>query len=183
MDVDAAVEFAGADPLGTGIGSRIGPVMRRASKSAAENRDAEAEDRAAAGLRTGESGANASLSGTSTKTASRAWGSAPCALSTGWPSRLWTIAAGSAACAGAAARRGDLRQGRQIGVAQHQADVGVRDQPALPVDHIGIAALADLHRGDDVPDQLEVDLGDRDAGIAAVWAIAIVMYGSDSLRK
>ena len=41
------------------------------------------------------------------------------------------------------------------------------DQPALVVDDIGVAGLADLDRGDDVPDQLEIDLGDRDPGIAA----------------
>ena len=43
----------------------------------------------------------------------------------------------------------------------------MRDQPALVVDDIGVAGLADLDRGDDVPDQLEIDLGDGDAGVAA----------------
>ena len=59
-----------------------------------------------------------------------------------------------------------LRQLRHVGVAQHQADVGMRDQPALRADHIGVAALADLDLRHHVPDQLEVDLGDADAGIA-----------------
>ena len=63
-------------------------------------------------------------------------------------------------------RRGDLRQMQEIGVAQHQADVRVGDQPAAPIDDIGIAALADLQTGDDIPDQLEVDLGDGDPGVA-----------------
>ena len=41
-------------------------------------------------------------------------------------------------------------------------------QSAAPVDDIGIAALADLQRGDDIPDQLQIDLGDGDTGIPAV---------------
>src|ERR1051326_327173 len=44
----------------------------------------------------------------------------------------------------------------------------MRDQAAAPVDDIGIAALADLQGGNDVPDQLQIDFGDRDAGVAAV---------------
>ena len=55
---------------------------------------------------------------------------------------------------------------RQVGIAQHQADVGMRDQPALRVDHVGLAVLADLDLRDHVPDQLEIDLGDADAGVA-----------------
>ena len=42
----------------------------------------------------------------------------------------------------------------------------MRDQPPLRVDHIGVAALADLDLGDHVPDQLEIDLGHAHAGIA-----------------
>ena len=41
------------------------------------------------------------------------------------------------------------------------------DQPPLRSDHIGVPALADLDLRDHVPDELEVDLGDADAGIAA----------------
>ena len=41
------------------------------------------------------------------------------------------------------------------------------DQPAVAVDDIGVAALADLQPGDHIPDQLQIDLGDRDAGIAS----------------
>ena len=40
------------------------------------------------------------------------------------------------------------------------------DEPALRADHIGVPALADLDLRDHVPDELEVDLGDADAGIA-----------------
>ncbi len=43
----------------------------------------------------------------------------------------------------------------------------MRDQPAVTVDDIGVAALADLDRGDDIPDQLQIDLGGCDAGVAA----------------
>ena len=60
-----------------------------------------------------------------------------------------------------------LGQLGHVGVAQHQADVGVRDQPALRVDHIGMTALADLDLRDHLPDQLEIDFGDAHAGIAA----------------
>ena len=42
------------------------------------------------------------------------------------------------------------------------------DEPPPPIHHIGVAALADLQRRDDVPDQLQIDLGDSDAGVAAV---------------
>jgi hypothetical protein len=42
----------------------------------------------------------------------------------------------------------------------------MRDQATLRVDHIGLAALANLDFRDDVPDQLEIDFRDADAGIA-----------------
>ncbi len=42
------------------------------------------------------------------------------------------------------------------------------DQPAALVDDIGIAALADLQPGDDVPDQFQIDLGDGDPGLLAL---------------
>jgi len=65
------------------------------------------------------------------------------------------------------ARRGYLRQSREVGIAQDAADIRMRDQPAFAVDDIGVAALTDLDGGDDVPDQLEIDFGDRYARIAA----------------
>ena len=64
-------------------------------------------------------------------------------------------------------RRLHLQQLRHVGVAQHQADVGMRDQASLRADHIGMTVLADLDLRDHVPDQLEIDLGDADAGILA----------------
>ena len=42
----------------------------------------------------------------------------------------------------------------------------MRDEPAVAIDDIGKPVLADLDRRDDVPDEFEIDLGDRDAGIA-----------------
>ena len=60
-----------------------------------------------------------------------------------------------------------LHQLRHVGVAQHQADVGMRDQAALRTHDIGVAALADLDLRDHVPDQLQIDLGDADAGVLA----------------
>ena len=65
-------------------------------------------------------------------------------------------------------RRRDLRQARQVGAAQHQADIGMRDQPAFVADDIGIPAAPDLQVVDDVPDQLQIDFGDRDPGVAAL---------------
>ena len=43
---------------------------------------------------------------------------------------------------------------REIGIAQHQAEVGMRDQPTLVVDDIGVTFFADADGADDVPDQL-----------------------------
>lgn len=43
----------------------------------------------------------------------------------------------------------------------------MRDQAALRADHIGMSVLADLDLGHDVPDQLEIDLCNADAGILA----------------
>ena len=43
----------------------------------------------------------------------------------------------------------------------------MRDQPALRTHHVGMAVLADLDLRDHVPDQLEIDLGDADAGVLA----------------
>ena len=65
-------------------------------------------------------------------------------------------------------RRRHLRQALHVGAAQHQRDVGMRHQPALRADDIGVAVLADLDLRDDVPDQLEVDLGHGDAAAPAM---------------
>ena len=55
----------------------------------------------------------------------------------------------------------------QVGLAQDDADIGVRDQQAALVHHIGRPGLADLDARDHVPDELEVDLSDSDAAAAA----------------
>ena len=67
---------------------------------------------------------------------------------------------------GARPRAPHLRQSRHVGVAQDQADVRMRDQPAGGIDHIGAAVLADLDLGHHIPDQLEIDLRDAHPGIA-----------------
>ena len=46
---------------------------------------------------------------------------------------------------------GDLRKLRQVGVAQHEAHVGMGDQPPLPGHDEGVAGLPDTDRGDRPP--------------------------------
>ena len=59
----------------------------------------------------------------------------------------------------------------------------MRDQRAGRVDDVGEAALlADLDARDDIPDELQVDLGRGDA-TAAAGGRAIVMYGSVPFLK
>ena len=64
------------------------------------------------------------------------------------------------------ARRLHLREARQIDVAQHQAEIGMRDQAPHGVDDVGLAALADLDLRHHIPDELEIDLGDAHAVVA-----------------
>ena len=61
----------------------------------------------------------------------------------------------------------DLRKLRQIGVAQHQADVGMGDEPPCCIDYVRPSALADFDLGYHVPDEFEIDLGNADAGVAS----------------
>lgn len=69
---------------------------------------------------------------------------------------------------GATSQRGThLREAGHVGIAQDQADVGMRDQPPLRTDHVSVSVLPDLDLGHDVPDQLEIDLRDADTGILA----------------
>ena len=67
-------------------------------------------------------------------------------------------------------RRLDVREAREVGLAQHEPDVGVRDQVARGVDHVGLALLADLDARDHVPHELEVHVGDRDRPRVAAGA-------------
>jgi hypothetical protein len=59
-----------------------------------------------------------------------------------------------------------LSEPRQVGIAQYQADVGVGDQPALAVDHVGVTVRANLDLRDHIPDQLKVYLGNRHAAVS-----------------
>ena len=62
-----------------------------------------------------------------------------------------------------------LIEPREVRLLEHQADVGMGDERALGVHHEGLARLADLDLGDDVPDELEVHLGRGDStGLAAL---------------
>ena len=58
----------------------------------------------------------------------------------------------------------------QIGLAQHEADVGIGDEEAVAVDDVGLALVADLDPRDDVPDELEIDVGDRHRPVVAARA-------------
>src|ERR1700741_3519430 len=44
----------------------------------------------------------------------------------------------------------------------------MRDQPAVAIDYVSVAALADLQASDDIPDQLEIDLRDYDPSILSL---------------
>ena len=54
---------------------------------------------------------------------------------------------------------------RHVGVAENKADVRMCDQATVGIDHIGLSMLADLDLRDDIPHELETDLGDADAGV------------------
>ena len=59
-----------------------------------------------------------------------------------------------------------LRKLRHVGIAQHQADVGVGDQTAGSIHHVSASVPGELDLGQHVPDEFQVDLGDAHAGIA-----------------
>ena len=63
--------------------------------------------------------------------------------------------------------RATCGQPAEIGLAQDDADVGMRDEQAALVHHVGRTGLANMDARDDIPDELEVDLRYRDAGGAA----------------
>ena len=65
------------------------------------------------------------------------------------------------------ARRLHLCEAGKVDSAQHQIDVGVGDQTAVAVDHVGLPPFADLDLRHDVPHELEIDLGDTHPRIAA----------------
>ncbi len=63
-----------------------------------------------------------------------------------------------------------MRQRGQAGLAQHQADVGVGHQQAVAVDHVGLARFADVDARDHLPDELQVELGNRDRPLGPAGA-------------
>jgi hypothetical protein len=75
------------------------------------------------------------------------------------PSVTWRLTTGQ--------RRLHLLQLGERRLLQDEADVGMCDEDALAVDHEGMAGLADRDPRHDVPDELEVHLGDGDAGLFA----------------
>ena len=107
------------------------------------------------------SGTSTSLNGCSMKTYHPSWPMGACTARTSPPCRPSVIVKGrSSACAlrGLRLRGEKLRRLREVALLQHQADVGMRDQPALGVGHVGVPGAADPDLGHDVPDRLEVDL-------------------------
>ena len=66
-------------------------------------------------------------------------------------------------CAGACSgeRGPHLGELAHIGVLEHEADVRMGDQRALAIHHESSPCFADLDLRDDVPDELEVDVGHR----------------------
>jgi hypothetical protein len=63
------------------------------------------------------------------------------------------------------ARSPHLGELRHVGVAENEAVVRMCNQAAIRIDHIGLSVFTDLDLGHHVPDQLETDLGDADAGV------------------
>ena len=55
---------------------------------------------------------------------------------------------------------------RHVGVAQHQADVGVSDETAGGINHISAPVPGKFDLRQHVPDEFQVDLGDAHAGVA-----------------
>ena len=76
-----------------------------------------------------------------------------------------------------------LRQPRHIGVAQDEADVGMGDQSACGIDHVGAAVPGEFDLRQHVPDELQIDFGDATPVSRRVPANESVIYGSDSRRK
>ena len=60
-----------------------------------------------------------------------------------------------------------LRQLPHVSVAQHKADIGMGDQAAGGVDHVGAAVAGEFDLGKDVPDELQIDLGNAHAGVTS----------------
>ena len=85
------------------------------------------------------------------------------------PESFATVISRDGAPAVARAREGrpDLLETGEVGLLEDEADVRVRDQLAAAVDDVGAPCRADPDLGHDVPDELQVDLGDRHPRVAA----------------
>jgi hypothetical protein len=66
---------------------------------------------------------------------------------------------------------------------QHPIHVGMGDQPAGLVDEEGMARAPDPYARDQLPDELEIDLRDDDAGRAAIAPTATLMKDSEPPAK
>ena len=64
-------------------------------------------------------------------------------------------------------RRPDLLEPREVGLLEDEADVRVGDELPPAVHDVGAPRRPDPDLGDDVPDELQVDLGDGHARVAA----------------
>jgi hypothetical protein len=133
-DLDVALEIAGAD-LGRALLQRAQrPDQRAGEEEARRDRDQQAATRRSeVRCKVAYSGANASVRGDSTNTVQRSVGIGACAAKTSSPLQVARRAGGRRR----ADARGDLRQRAQVGLLQHQADVGMRDQHAVGVDDVG----------------------------------------------
>ena len=67
--------------------------------------------------------------------------------------------------ADAAAGGPDMGKPGHVRVLEHQTDVRMRDEAAARVDHVGVALPSHLDQRDDLPDPLQVHLGDRHPGV------------------
>ncbi len=56
--------------------------------------------------------------------------------------------------------------GHEIRVPENESRIGVDDEPSVVVDHMGLAVTPDANPRDDIPRQLEIDLGHHDPGFA-----------------
>ena len=81
------------------------------------------------------------------------------------------------------ARATHLHQLRHIGIAQHQADVGMSNQAALRIDHVSARMPDGLDLRQHILDQFQIDLATLTPASRRVPASDRVMYGSDSRRK
>ena len=173
LDRDALGEIAAADALGAGAqGLDRADHAPRKENSGEHREDRRRQQHDREPLQRGIERGIGLLTGSSTNMVQPSGMIGAEAVSTSWP---WMFIARSSQRSSRGLRRHawprahalHLRQLRHVGVAQHQTDVGMGDQPALRADHIGVAVLADLDLRDHVPDQLQIDLGDADAGVLA----------------